>query len=266
MGHQRPPPRPDGARVPRRPGPVGDTILVNGTFDAYLDVTTELVRFRLLNASNARVYRIGFADDRTFQAVATDGGALHRPADVDRVKLSPGERAEIVVRFAAGETVVMTSVGEPENAANDLEEDEFQLLKLVAGARLAASPAVPAALGGTATVMPPAGARVRRFSLSGSEINDRDMDLTRIDEVVPAGAREIWSASAARRSAASLRSRRARAASPAATVASSTAPTPTVVSAGSSRPCSSRETNGNPAKSSNMPPRTNSRRQSRATV
>jgi suppressor of ftsI len=41
-------------------------------------------------------------------------------------------------------------------------------------------------------VMPPAGARVRRFSLSGSEINDRDMDLTRIDEVVPAGAREIW--------------------------------------------------------------------------
>jgi suppressor of ftsI len=173
-------------------GLLGDTILVNGTFDAYLDVTTELVRFRLLNASNARVYRIGFADDRTFQVVATDGGALHRPADVDRVKLSPGERAEIVVRFAAGETVVMTSVGEPEKAANDLEEDDFQLLKLVAGARLAASPAVPAALGGTATVMPPAGARVRRFSLSGSEINDRDMDLTRIDEVVPAGAREIW--------------------------------------------------------------------------
>ena len=37
------------------------------------------------------------------------------------------------------------------------------------------------------------GARVRRFRLDGHDtINGRRMDLSRIDEVVPAGAREIW--------------------------------------------------------------------------
>ncbi|WP_212846637.1 multicopper oxidase family protein [Actinoplanes ianthinogenes] len=173
-------------------GLIGDTVLVNGTFDPYLEVGSSLVRFRLLNASNARVYRVGFADGRTFQAVATDSGLLEKPVPVDRVKISPGERCEIVVAFRAGETVIMNSVGEPRQTANDIEEDDFTLLKIVAGPELTRSAAVPATLGGTATTAPPAGSRVRRFTLSGSEINDRDMDMNRIDEVVPAGALEIW--------------------------------------------------------------------------
>ncbi|MEV6599738.1 multicopper oxidase domain-containing protein [Actinoplanes sp. NPDC051346] len=173
-------------------GLLGDTILVNGTYDPFLDVTTELVRFRLLNASNARVYRVGFADNRQFHVVGNDAGPLEKPVAVDRVKISPGERYEIVVRFAAGETVVMDSKGEDEKSANDIEEEDFRLLKIVATAKPAASPALPATLGGTATVAPAAGVRVRTFSLSGSEINDKDMDMNRIDEVVPAGALEIW--------------------------------------------------------------------------
>ncbi|WP_212988156.1 multicopper oxidase family protein [Actinoplanes auranticolor] len=173
-------------------GLLGNTILVNGTYDPFLEVTTELVRFRLLNASNARVYRVGFADNRTFDVVAGDAGPLPGPAPVDRVKISPGERIEFVARFTAGETVVLNSRGEPEKAANDIEEDDFDLLKVVAAGRLAPSDPLPATLGGTATVAAPAGARTRRFALSGSEINDKDMDMTRIDEVVPAGALEIW--------------------------------------------------------------------------
>lgn len=151
-----------------------------------------MVRFRLLNASNARVYRAGFADGRRFEVIGTDAGLLPRPVPADRVKISPGERAEIVVRFTAGETVVMDSRGEDEKTANDIEEEDFTLLRMVAAAELRPSPGLPASLGGTGTVVPPAGARVRRFSLSGSEINGQDMDLSRIDEVVPAGALEIW--------------------------------------------------------------------------
>lgn len=111
---------------------------------------------------------------------------------MDRVKISPGERVEIVVRFAPGETVVMDSAGESARSANDIEEDDFDLLTIVAADSLAESGPLPEDLGGTPPVAPPAGATVRRFSLSGSEINDRDMDMTRIDEVVPAGAHEIW--------------------------------------------------------------------------
>lgn len=173
-------------------GALGDQILINGTHDPYFEVRTELVRFRLLNASNARVYRIGFTDGRPCQVVATDAGLLERPVAVDRVKLSPGERTEIVVRFTAGEQATLDSVGEDSKRANDIEEEDFPLLRLVAAAELTASAPVPDALGGAPAAAPPAGARVRRFELSGSEINGRDMEMTRIDEVVPAGAHEIW--------------------------------------------------------------------------
>jgi suppressor of ftsI len=173
-------------------GFLGNQILVNGTHDPFFEVGTHLVRFRLLNASNARVYRIGFTDNREFHVVAGDAGLLQRPVRVSRVKLSPGERAEIVVRFVPGEQVLLDSRGEDSKQANDIEEESFHLLKLVAAARLGGSATLPDALGGPAAEAPPAGARIRTFVLSGSEINDRDMDLTRIDEVVPAGAHEIW--------------------------------------------------------------------------
>ncbi|WP_433789436.1 multicopper oxidase family protein [Actinoplanes sp. CA-252034] len=171
-------------------GLLGDTILVNGTYRPFHEVTTESVRFRLLNASNARVYRVGFADGRRFDVIAGDQGMLPRPATVDRVKISPGERLEIVVRFVPGETVVMNSAGEPRKQANDIEEDDFDLVRFTAGATLRPSGRV--AFDGPAVGSPPPGARVRRFELSGSEINGRDMEMSRIDEVVPAGAVEIW--------------------------------------------------------------------------
>jgi FtsP/CotA-like multicopper oxidase with cupredoxin domain len=72
-------------------GLLGDEILVNGTYDPHLEVTTKRVRLRLLNASNARVYTIGFADDRTFELIATDGGLLEAPESLERIQLSPGE-------------------------------------------------------------------------------------------------------------------------------------------------------------------------------
>src|SRR5918996_5211442 len=47
-------------------GRLGDRILVNGTYDPHLEIGHERVRFRLVNASNARIYNVGFADDRDF--------------------------------------------------------------------------------------------------------------------------------------------------------------------------------------------------------
>jgi FtsP/CotA-like multicopper oxidase with cupredoxin domain len=91
-------------------GPVGDTVLVNGTLAPYFDVTSTLVRLRLLNASAARTYEFAFGDSREFAMIASDGGLLAAPADVDHLRLSPGERAEIVVEIAPGETTVLRSL------------------------------------------------------------------------------------------------------------------------------------------------------------
>lgn len=81
-------------------GFLGDTVLVNGTPEAYLSVDKSLYRFRLVNGSNARVYKLAFSDARPFHLIATDGGLLPAPVTVSSAFLAPGERVEILVDVA----------------------------------------------------------------------------------------------------------------------------------------------------------------------
>ncbi|MFE6887370.1 multicopper oxidase family protein [Streptomyces sp. NPDC057694] len=170
-------------------GILGDHVLVNGTFDPHLKVTTDHVRLRILNGSNARMYNLSFADRRTFHAVATDGGLLPAPVPVEELALTPGERAEVVVAFEPGERVVLRTV---DNGV-DIAEGDLDIIRFVAAPKLKPSPAPPATLSGPDPITPAADARVRHFVLNGHDaINGEPMDMTRIDEVVPAGAVEIW--------------------------------------------------------------------------
>lgn len=94
-------------------GLLGDAVLVNGTPDAYLSVDRSLYRFRLINGSNARVYRLVFTDGRPFQVIATDGGLLPEPASATSIFLGPGERVELLVDFSkdqVGDSVALRSV------------------------------------------------------------------------------------------------------------------------------------------------------------
>lgn len=79
---------------------LADTIAINGTLGAYLEVPAQMVRFRLLNGSSQRVYNIGFPPNLPVFQIASDGGLLETPVPVNIVMLSPGERAEVVVNFA----------------------------------------------------------------------------------------------------------------------------------------------------------------------
>ncbi|GIG90790.1 multicopper oxidase family protein [Plantactinospora endophytica] len=178
-------------------GILGDTLLVNGTVGPYLDVSTERVRLRLLNGSNARTYDFGFADDRTFALVGTDGGLLERPHRTGRIRLSPGERAEIVVTVRPAERAVLRSY--PPNQGLEFlggrftgGDDTFDVLELRAGNRLAPSPEVPDRLTPVERLDPATATETRRFRLNGREINGRKMDLDRIDFAVTRGATEIW--------------------------------------------------------------------------
>jgi FtsP/CotA-like multicopper oxidase with cupredoxin domain len=189
----------DGQLVAGEHGPtglLGDTVLVNGTFGPYLDVPTERVRLRLLNASTARIYAFGLSDDRPLTLVGTDGGLLAAPVSVDRVQLSPGERAEVVVSLVPGERVVLRS-SPPDLGTNSRMsgltggEDAFDLLELRAAANPRPVAAVPPRL--VAVPRPDPAATTRTFELAGRAINGGKMDLDRFDEVVDAGSTEVWS-------------------------------------------------------------------------
>ncbi len=177
-------------------GTLGDEILVNGTPRPYLDVTTEAVRLRLLNASNARVFDFSLESGMQFDLVGSDGGLLEHPTPVSSVQLSPGERAEIVVRPRPGTRDVLRST--PPDLDVDFfqkrfsgGDDSFDILELRTSAVLESSAALPERLTTFEDLGEPS--TVRRIDLNGTNmINGREMDMSRIDDVVPAGSTELW--------------------------------------------------------------------------
>jgi len=81
----------------------GDEALVNFTPRPYLDVAARRYRLRVLNGSNARIFRLGFARDDggpvPFLLIGTDGGLLERPVSVSELFLAPAERVDLLVDF-----------------------------------------------------------------------------------------------------------------------------------------------------------------------
>lgn len=174
-------------------GILGDTVLVNGTPGPFLDVTTERVRLRLLNGSNARVYRFHFDDYRPYAVVASDGGLLPSPVETDELLLSPGERAEVVVSVRAGERTVLRSTP-PLVDGNRFNGhgDRLDVLELRPARSLAQSPPVPATLAPAPDLADDAVAATREVRLSGTKTSFGEMDLSRIDVVSRLDTTEVW--------------------------------------------------------------------------
>ena len=79
-------------------GREGDLVLVNGELNPTLALPQEgLLRLRFLNASVARFYRLQL-EDHPMYLIATDGGPIGEPFELRELLLSPGERAEVLVR------------------------------------------------------------------------------------------------------------------------------------------------------------------------
>ncbi len=100
----------DGKMQPYKPGSEDlldglreETLIVNGTVNAYHEVPTGWVRLRLLNASNARFYRFFFTEEETFYKIATEGGFLERPIALNEITMAPGERNEIMIDLSDGD-------------------------------------------------------------------------------------------------------------------------------------------------------------------
>lgn len=89
-------------------GVYGNTLLVNGTLNPYVEVKNEKVRLRLVNGSNARNYQLVLNNQARFYQIASDGGFLEEPVEMTSLVLAPGERAEIIIDledYPEGETI-----------------------------------------------------------------------------------------------------------------------------------------------------------------
>ncbi|WP_309238471.1 multicopper oxidase family protein [Actinoplanes aureus] len=178
-------------------GILGDSVLVNGVPGPYLDVTTTLVRLRLLNASTARIFNFSLSDGRPFTLIGSDGGLLDRPHQVERLMLSTGERAEVLVAMRPGERVVLRSgppAPEGDFATRRFQGggDRFDVLELRAAATLKPSPAVPSTLVAVPRLDPASAAETREMRFSTRDINGRKMEHGRVDAVVTRDSTEVW--------------------------------------------------------------------------
>jgi FtsP/CotA-like multicopper oxidase with cupredoxin domain len=83
----------------------GDTLVVNGAIGPVARVPAGYVRLRVLNAANARIFDLRFADRRPFFVIAGDSGLLTEPVEMRRLVIAPAERYEVLVDFTDGRAV-----------------------------------------------------------------------------------------------------------------------------------------------------------------
>ncbi len=157
-------------------GMMGDTILVNGTNNPVFTPATRFVRLRLLNASNARSYNLGFSDNREFYQIGTDGGLLNEPVAMTRLQLAVAERAEILLEFDPGEETTLINVALPSGfpefpgamseMMRALNTQGFDILRFRAGQQLAENIALPGRLNEIYRLPEAAATNTREFRLS----------------------------------------------------------------------------------------------------
>ncbi|MDZ7835294.1 MAG: multicopper oxidase domain-containing protein [Alkalibacterium sp.] len=167
-------------------GFLGDTVLVNGAIAPELDVKNEVVRFRLLNGSNARSYDFNFSDRSAFHQIASDGGFLEKSIEMNELSLAPAERAEILVdlsEHSVGDEIV-------------LRDGSYEVMKINIVEEATDSSSVPEALVDIVEYDREEVVNTRRFVMSGMgpmvAINGKQMDMDRIDEHLNLNELEEW--------------------------------------------------------------------------
>lgn len=97
-------------RMAQMEGFLGNQIMINGSPERTIEVSKSTYRFRVLNGSNARIYKLAWDDGSDVIVIGTDGGLLEKPVKKPYLMLAPGQRAEIWKDFPdAGNEVQLQS-------------------------------------------------------------------------------------------------------------------------------------------------------------
>jgi hypothetical protein len=195
-------------------GLLGDRILVNGQPDVTLPVATQPYRLRLLNGSNARIYKLAWSNGAPLTVIGTDGGLLSEPATFPYVMLSPGERIELWADFSqeavdsavklvslayegveAGTMAMMHAPVLPNGAPFDIMT--FAVTEAVASSAALPAQLLPVEALSVATASNAAAPRPFVFAMDEAmnwTINGRvyEMDQVADDEMVQFGDTEVW--------------------------------------------------------------------------
>jgi bilirubin oxidase len=203
------------------PRAMSDSILlVNGTLNPYVNLPAQVVRLRLLNASQERTFNFGLTGNKSFSVIGNDGGLLSAPVATTRISVSPGERAEILVDLTGmnGQTIYLMSYGSelpsdvrggpPMNMGtgdsmySPLDGIDFNILKIQIVASTAnAVTSIPSTLVNVPHLSASLSNQTRNINFTAQNMmvmdgpfyfNDSLFDMNRIDYHIPLNNTEIW--------------------------------------------------------------------------
>ena len=195
----------------------GDTVLVNGKVWPFLEVEPRKYRFRILNASNARFYRMTLQEAAdtgqsfgrpgpVFQQIGSDGGLLPAPVTLTQLLIAPAERLDVVIDFSgfAGKSFLLTNDAlAPFPDGDDIVPTEVMLFKVNQRLQGRDTSQVPAVLNNVPLLSPRNAVAVRDLVLSELDsappfenpiialINDSHWDDP-ITETPRSGTTEVW--------------------------------------------------------------------------
>lgn len=181
----------------------GDVILVNGKVWPYLTVQRGKYRFRVLDGSTSRTYRLTLSNGAPFVVIGSDGGLLPAPVTVDALTLQPGERADVVIDFAAyapGTEIVLTNDAPAPYPGVAGQGVVPNVMKFVVGSEAGHTAPIPATLRPFTPIDESEATVSRQFLLrksadpcTGSVWLINDMHWDEITERPQLGTTEVWS-------------------------------------------------------------------------
>ena len=179
-------------------GREGPDLFINGQLDPVIPIRSgEIERWRIVNASAARVYRLSIPG-QTILWVGSDGGLFEHPEDVHDILIANSERVELLVRGtgAPGATASFVTLPYDRYDPHTRPADWDQTHEL---ARLAYStlpavtpPTIPDVVRPIPVIDTAQVAATKVVVFTQGLINGRTMDLNRVDFRSRLGATEIW--------------------------------------------------------------------------
>ena len=193
-----PPPDSPQGQIDEENGREGPVLFVNGRIMPTIPIRSgEIQRWRIINASAARVFRLALPGHEMLW-VGSDGGLFERAVPVREMVVANGERVELLVRGtgAPGGREVLQTLPydryDPHTRPADWNVPHALLALQYSDSAPVASPALPERLRPVPALDTSRVTARRVIVFSQGLINGKRMAMDRVDERGRLGATEIW--------------------------------------------------------------------------
>jgi FtsP/CotA-like multicopper oxidase with cupredoxin domain len=170
-------------------GKQGDLILANGAVQPVVRARAGTVRLRLINASNARYFRLALAAGQPLHLIATDGHYLETPVAVPEVLLVPGERADVLIQAEDARPLALRDLPYDRRTSH---HSMARTVLTILPRHDAAPVALPTSLANVPDLRPGNALAPRRVTMAMFFVNGRLFDPGRIDGRARLGDLEHW--------------------------------------------------------------------------